>query len=140
MCSFGGKRVILYADEPAYQALEGNYPAELLQPATLESYGTEFLDYKMAIKTVNDVVEAVTHIYTYGSGHSECIVTEDKEAAAFFTRAVDAACVYVNAPTSFTDGAQFWFGSRNWYQYPETACSWSDGIKGDDYLQVDCGR
>lgn len=105
-------RVILYADEPAYQALEGNYPAELLQPATLESYGTEFLDYKMAIKTVNDVAEAVTHIYTYGSGHSECIVTEDKEAAAFFTRAVDAACVYVNAPTSFTDGAQFGLGAE----------------------------
>ena len=91
---------------------EGNYPAELLQPATLESYCTEFLDYKMAIKTVNDVVEAVTHIYTYGSGHSECIVTEDKEAAAFFTRAVDAACVYVNAPTSFTDGAQFGLGAE----------------------------
>lgn len=105
-------RVILYADEPAYQALEGNYPAELLQPATLESYGTEFLDYKMAIKTVNDVAEAVTHIYTYGSGHSECIVTEDKEAAAFFTRAVDAACVYVNAPTSFTDGTQFGLGAE----------------------------
>lgn len=105
-------RVILYADEPAYQALEGNYPAELLQPATLESYGTEFLDYKMAIKTVDDIAEAVTHIYTYGSGHSECIVTEDKEAAAFFTRAVDAACVYVNAPTSFTDGAQFGLGTE----------------------------
>ena len=105
-------RVILYADEPAYQALEGNYPAELLQPATLESYGTEFLDYKMAIKTVDDIAEAVTHIYTYGSGHSECIVTEDKEAAAFFTRAVDAACVYVNAPTSFTDGAQFGLGAE----------------------------
>ena len=105
-------RVILYADEPAYQALEGNYPAKLLQPATLESYGTEFLDYKMAIKTVDDIAEAVTHIYTYGSGHSECIVTEDKEAAAFFTRAVDAACVYVNAPTSFTDGAQFGLGAE----------------------------
>ena len=105
-------RVILYADEPAYQALEGNYPAELLQLATLGSYGTEFLDYKMAIKTVDDIAEAVTHIYTYGSGHSECIVTEDKEAAAFFTRAVDAACVYVNAPTSFTDGAQFGLGAE----------------------------
>ena len=96
------------ADLPALCA----HPAELLQPATLGSYGTEFLDYKMAIKTVNDVVEAVTHIYTYGSGHSECIVTEDKEAAAFFTRAVDAACVYVNAPTSFTDGAQFGLGAE----------------------------
>ena len=84
----------------------------MLQPATLESYGTEFLDYKMAIKTADDVAEAVTHIYTYGSGHSDCIVTEDKEAAAFFTRAVDAACVYVNAPTSFTDGAQFGLGAE----------------------------
>lgn len=105
-------QVILYADEPAYEALSGRYPVELLRPATPESYGTEFLDYKMAIKTANDVVEAVTHIYTYGSGHSECIVTEDKEAAAFFTRAVDAACVYVNAPTSFTDGAQFGLGAE----------------------------
>lgn len=105
-------QVILYADEPAYEALSGRYPVELLRPATPESYGTEFLDYKMAIKTVNDVAEAVTHIYTYGSGHSECIVTEDKEAAAFFTRAVDAACVYVNAPTSFTDGAQFGLGAE----------------------------
>lgn len=105
-------RVVLYADEPAYEALSGRYPVELLRPATPESYGTEFLDYKMAIKTVDDIAEAVTHIYTYGSGHSECIVTEDKEAAAFFTRAVDAACVYVNAPTSFTDGAQFGLGAE----------------------------
>lgn len=105
-------QVILYADEPAYEALSGRYPVELLRPATPESYGTEFLDYKMAIKTVENVKEAVLHIYTYGSGHSECIVTEDKEAAAFFTRAVDAACVYVNAPTSFTDGAQFGLGAE----------------------------
>ena len=105
-------RVILYADEPAYEALSGRYPVEWLRPATPESYGTEFLDYKMAIKTVEDITEAVSHIYAYGSGHSECIVTEDKEAAAFFTRAVDAACVYVNAPTSFTDGAQFGLGAE----------------------------
>lgn len=105
-------RVILYADEAAYEALTGQYPVELLRPATPESYGTEFLDYKMAIKTVENVTEAVSHIYTYGSGHSECIVTEDKEAAGFFTRAVDAACVYVNAPTSFTDGAQFGLGAE----------------------------
>ena len=105
-------RVILYADEPAYEALSGRYPVEWLRPATPESYGTEFLDYKMAIKTVEDITEAVSHIYAYGSGHSECIVTEDKEAAGFFTRAVDAACVYVNAPTSFTDGAQFGLGAE----------------------------
>lgn len=103
-------RVILYADEAAYEALTGQYPVELLRPATPESYGTEFLDYKMAVKTVENVTEAVSHIYTYGSGHSECIVTEDAETANFFTKAVDAACVYVNAPTSFTDGAQFGLG------------------------------
>ena len=107
-----GSNVIIYADEPAFAALSGHYPTALLQPATADSFGTEFLDYKMAIKTVDDIAEAVTHIYTYGSGHSECIVTEDKEAAAFFTRAVDAACVYVNAPTSFTDGAQFGLGAE----------------------------
>ena len=105
-------RVILYADEDSYEALTGQYPVELLRPATPESYGTEFLDYKMAIKTVENVKEAVSHIYTYGSGHSECIVTEDAETANFFTKAVDAACVYVNAPTSFTDGAQFGLGAE----------------------------
>ena len=105
-------RVILYADEAAYEALSGHYPVELLRPATPESYGTEFLDYKMAIKTVENVTEAVSHIYTYGSGHSECIVTEDAETANFFTKAVDAACVYVNGPTSFTDGAQFGLGAE----------------------------
>lgn len=105
-------RVILYADEAAYEALTGQYPVELLRPASPESYGTEFLDYKMAIKTVENVTEAVSHIYTYGSGHSECIVTEDAETANFFTKAVDAACVYVNAPTSFTDGAQFGLGAE----------------------------
>ena len=105
-------RVILYADEAAYEALSGQYPVELLRPATPESYGTEFLDHKMAIRTVENVKEAVSHIYTYGSGHSECIVTEDAETANFFTKAVDAACVYVNAPTSFTDGAQFGLGAE----------------------------
>ena len=104
--------VILYADEPAYQALQGRYPEELLCRATPESYGTEFMDYKMAIRTVSGIEEALTHIYAYSSKHSECIVTEDKDAAAYFQRMVDAACVYVNAPTSFTDGAQFGLGDE----------------------------
>ena len=104
--------VTLYADEPAYQALQGHYPEELLCPATPESYGTEFMDYKMAIRTVSDIEEALAHIYTYSSKHSECIVTEDKDIAAYFQRMVDAACVYVNAPTSFTDGAQFGLGAE----------------------------
>lgn len=105
-------RVLIYADEPAYEALKGCYPNELLCHATAESYGTEFLDYKMAVRTVQDIDEALSHIYTYSSKHSECIVTENKDAAVYFSRAVDAACVYTNAPTSFTDGAQFGLGAE----------------------------
>jgi len=70
------------------------------------------MDYKMAVKTVSSIDEALAHIAAYGSGHSESIVTEDNEAAEKFRRMVDAACVYVNAPTSFTDGAQFGLGAE----------------------------
>ncbi len=104
--------VLIYADETAFGQLAGRYPSELLQPASEAHYGTEFLDYKMAIKTVSDLEEAVGHIAEYGSGHSECIVTEDEESAAYFLKAVDAACVYVNAPTSFTDGGEFGLGAE----------------------------
>ena len=113
ICSeLSSSNVIIYADKSSYEALKGTYPAELLQPATKDSYGTEFLDYKMAIKTVSNIDEAINHIFKYSSKHSECIVTEDKNAAEYFRRAVDAACVYVNAPTSFTDGAQFGLGAE----------------------------
>ena len=105
-------RVVLYVDMPAYTTLRGHYPDELLQPATTESFGTEFLDYKMAIKTVDGIREAIAHIQQYSSKHSECIVTEDADHQRMFTRDVDAACVYVNAPTSFTDGAQFGLGAE----------------------------
>ncbi len=105
-------RVTLYADPRAYAALEGRYPADKLCQATPESFGTEFMDYKMAVKTVDSLSEALDHIRRYGSGHSEAIVTEDPAAARTFQRAVDAACVYVNAPTSFTDGAQFGLGAE----------------------------
>lgn len=104
--------VIIYADPQAYRALEGHYPAELLQPATKDSFGTEFLDYKMAVKTVKDFEEALKHIQENGSKHSECIVTESKERAALFTKIVDAACVYTNVSTAFTDGAQFGLGAE----------------------------
>ncbi|MEL5892321.1 glutamate-5-semialdehyde dehydrogenase [Bacteroides sp. GD17] len=104
--------VMIYADAPAYSALQGKYPAELLQPATEDCYGREFLDYKMAIKTVASIQEAMAHIRQYSSKHSECIITEDKKRAEQFCRDVDAACVYVNAPTSFTDGAQFGLGAE----------------------------
>ena len=105
-------RVDLYADSRAYAALEGHYPAGRLFPAGPEAWGTEYMDYKMAVKTVDSLPEALEHIRRYGSGHSEAIVTEDPEAALTFQREVDAACVYVNAPTSFTDGAQFGLGAE----------------------------
>lgn len=104
--------VTIYADPLAYQALEGHYPAKGLKPATPESFGTEFLDYKMAIKTVCSFEDALRHIQEYSSRHSESIVTENRERAALFTRMVDAACVYTNVSTAFTDGAQFGLGAE----------------------------
>lgn len=104
--------VIIYADEKAYQALDGIYPSNLLQRADESHFGMEFLDYKMAVKTVGDITEAIEHIATNGSGHSECIVTENIDNADAFCKMVDASCVYVNAPTSFTDGAQFGLGAE----------------------------
>jgi glutamate-5-semialdehyde dehydrogenase len=83
-----------------------------LEQATEVSFGTEFMDYAMAIKTVNNVDEAIEHISLYGSGHSESIITNDSAAAEKFQKQVDAACVYWNAPTSFTDGAQFGLGAE----------------------------
>ena len=104
--------VIIYADAQAYQALEGSYPTELLEHAKAESFGTEFLDYKMAVKTVKSFEDALGHIQENSSKHSECIVTENKERAALFTKIVDAACVYTNVSTAFTDGAQFGLGAE----------------------------
>lgn len=106
------KQVVLYADKEAYDSLQGHYPATLLQQATDDAFGTEFMDYKMAVRTVASVDEALTHIARYGSGHSESIITEDEAAARLFQQEVDAACVYWNAPTSFTDGAQFGLGAE----------------------------
>lgn len=106
------KQVTLYADERAFEVLRGHYPSTLLQPTDDECFGTEFLDYKLAVKTVDSLEEAVRHIALYDSGHSEAIVTADPDAARCFQMAVDAACVYVNAPTSFTDGGQFGMGAE----------------------------
>ena len=104
--------VTLYADPQALQALQGFYPPHLLCAATDQSFGTEFMDYKMAIKTVASAEEAIAHIARYGSGHSECIITANASTAQMFQQRVDAACVYWNAPTSFTDGAQFGLGAE----------------------------
>ena len=104
------KQVIIYADEQAFAALDGKYP--YLEHATEDNFGTEFMDYKLAIKTVVSLDEALDHIDANGSGHSEAIVTMDEQAARKFQAHVDAACVYWNAPTSFTDGAQFGLGAE----------------------------
>ena len=104
------KNVILYADERAYAALDGKYP--YLEHATEESFGTEFMDYKMAVKIVDTFDDALEHIARYGSGHSESIITDNSAFAHEFQARVDAACVYWNAPTSFTDGAQFGLGAE----------------------------
>jgi len=104
--------VIIYADEIALTALSGHYPAALLQPSTPEHYGTEFLDYKMSIKTVDSLEMALEHIACYSSKHSECIVSESDEAIRTFMQCVDAACVYANVSTAFTDGAQFGMGAE----------------------------
>ena len=104
------KNVIIYADEQAYAVLDGQYP--YLEHATEDSFGTEFMDYKLAIKTVASLEEAIAHIDENGSGHSEAIITMNEAAARKFQAHVDAACVYWNAPTSFTDGAQFGLGAE----------------------------
>lgn len=106
------KQVTLFTDSMAYNQLKGHYPDTLLMPATDDSFGTEFMDYKLAIRTVASIDEALAHIDLYGSGHSESIITEDEAAARLFQQKVDAACVYWNAPTSFTDGAQFGLGAE----------------------------
>ena len=107
--------VTLYLDEEAYAAMAASHLAPLtplLQKASAESFGTEFMDYKLAVRTVGSADEALAHIDRYGSGHSEAIITADEPTARRFQQHVDAACVYWNTPTSFTDGAQFGLGAE----------------------------
>ena len=104
--------VIIFADDLAYKQLEGKYTSELLQVAKEEHYGTEFLDYKLAVKTVKNIGEAINHIARYSSKHSEAIISENQENTALFLKAVDAAAVYANSSTAFTDGAQFGLGAE----------------------------
>lgn len=106
------KQVTIYADEASFASLSGNYPAELLKKACPEDFGREFQAYAMAIRTVADFDEAVTFIQKHTSHHSESIVSEDDKACLRFQRVIDAACVYRNLPTSWTDGAQFGFGAE----------------------------
>ena len=104
--------VVIYADKKAYKALTGKYPSGLLERATVESFGTEFLSYKMAVKTVKSFEEAVEHISDYGSKHSEAIISENKKNIQLFYKAVDASSIYSNASTAFTDGSEFGLGAE----------------------------
>lgn len=99
-----------YVDDEAYAALAGKYP--LVERATEENWGMEYMDYKMSVKTVGGIDEALEHISRYSSKHSECIIAEDDAAMNRFRKEVDAACVYTNVPTAFTDGGQFGFGAE----------------------------
>ena len=139
------KNVVIYADVKAYTFLNGNYPAALLQKAINESYGIEFLDYKMSVKTVSSVQDAVDHISKYSSKHSECIVSENEQTILYFDKMVDAACVYTNVSTAFTDGAQFGLGAEIGISTQklhargpmalEELCSYKWIIKGDGQVR-----
>ncbi len=138
-------KVIIYADKEAYRVLDGHYPSELLKSATPESFGTEFLSYAMSVKTVKDINEALEHIFINGSKHSECIVTENMDNAELFIKSVDAACVYTNVSTAFTDGAQFGLGAEIGISTQklhargpmglEQITSYKGNIKGDGQLR-----
>lgn len=106
------QNVLIYADDLAYENLLNQYPNKLLKKVNSKSYGTEFLDYKMSIKTVESVNEAINHINLYGSRHSEAIISENKGAIKLFEHRVDAACVYINTSTAFTDGSQLGWGAE----------------------------
>lgn len=110
LCS--ASSVVIYADKKAYSALIGKYPSELLEKATPESFGTEFLSYKMAIKTVKSFDEALDHISEFGSKHSEAIISENKNNINLFYTAVDASSIFSNASTAFTDGSEFGLGAE----------------------------
>ena len=103
--------VEMHCDQRAYEVLKQITSSNLI-PATEGDWGKEFLALMAAIKVVDSLDEAIDHIDRYGSGHSEAIVTENKDAAERFLKEVDAACVYANASTRFTDGAQFGLGAE----------------------------
>lgn len=106
------KDVVIEADEASYSVLQGAYPAHLLEKATADSFGKEYLSHRMSVKCVDSFDEALEHIRKYTSHHSECIVTKNSANAKMFQQCIDAACVYVNVSTAFTDGAQFGLGAE----------------------------
>jgi glutamate-5-semialdehyde dehydrogenase len=106
------KDVQIYADESAYTKIKGEYAANLLYLANADSFGTEFLSHKLSIKTVDSFQDALDHIHLYSSKHSEAIISENKDKIKRFFKGVDAAVVYSNTSTAFTDGAQFGLGAE----------------------------
>lgn len=106
------KEVEVHGDEKVMQIADGCVKKELLVPATEEDWGREYLDYKISAKVVSSVDEAIAHINKYNTGHSEAIITENYSNAEKFLNEIDAACVYVNASTRFTDGFEFGFGAE----------------------------
>lgn len=106
------QNVVIYADEKSFEKIKDIYPESLLFPASEDSFGTEFLSMKMAIKTVDCIHDAIAHINKYSSKHSEAIISEEKERIELFQKMVDAASVYSNTSTAFTDGAQFGLGAE----------------------------
>ncbi len=108
----GEQEVQLFADEKSMDVLAGHYPSEYLFPAHEEHYGTEFLSKKMAVRTVASLTEALDHIARYSSRHSEAIIARTEKTIQRFFNEVDAAVVYANTSTAFTDGAQFEMGAE----------------------------
>ena len=108
------KEVVIFADEESFNKLieSSNYPHDLIHIANNECWDTEWMDYKMGIHVVGSIDEAITHISHHGSGHSESIISEDRNSINQFKQLVDASCVYINLPTSFTDGGQFGLGAE----------------------------
>lgn len=105
-------QVVVHADKRAMEALAGHYTGSLLHPASEEDFGVEWLAFKMSVKTVASLEEALDHIARYSSKHSETIVSENQETVDLFLRHVDAACVYSNASTAFSDGSEFGLGAE----------------------------
>jgi glutamate-5-semialdehyde dehydrogenase len=106
------KETEIFADKQAFEKIKNSYPENLLHMADETHFGTEFLSNKMSIKTVNNLEEAIHHIATYSSKHSEAIIAEDKAVIEVYLNTIDAAAVYANSSTAFTDGAQFGLGAE----------------------------
>jgi len=104
--------LVLHADTQSYNILSGKYRKALLQHANPDSFGIEFLSMQLSIKVVSSMDEALDHIYTYSSKHSEAIISESSESIERFFDEVDAAALYANASTAYTDGAQFGLGAE----------------------------